>query len=185
MGFLKELYKEKKSLQLRLSQIDTLLSIYQNSESDADKLIDSQVDHNKPTSLRELPSKAPITIDNTGKFPLNLKKDRQLLWMFNNYFTQGVTLSTVQDKFNEFVGDDYEGNKKVGNVMRRLKKEGRFIFVQYNNQNKASFWGLPEWVDGKDFKSEFKPSENELPINIENIEISGNINAPEGAINFD
>ncbi|CAL68053.1 hypothetical protein [Christiangramia forsetii] len=189
MGFLAQLYKERKSLQFRLNQIDSLIDLYKSQGEDIEDVVDQKnnpgthfiPEHDLKRSGGSGSSIMDVTVN---KFPMHLKKDRQILWLFENNFEQGVTLSTVQKSFDYYVGDDYKGNRKVGNVMRRLKREGRLIFVQYNNQNKASFWGLPEWVDDKGFKDDYRPSEHELPITIESVEISKKENAPEGAINF-
>jgi hypothetical protein len=98
-------------------------------------------------------------------FPSNSRTDSQVMWLFDNVFNKGQKYSTIQKKFNELLGSE----KNIYNVCRSLKKMGHLATVQYNKQNKLSFWGKSEWVDnliGNDFSPAYIPSNNELPFRI-------------------
>jgi len=99
----------------------------------------------------------------SGKvFPKNSRTDKQVMFLFDNVFKKAEKFATVQKKFNELLGTD----KNVYNICRSLKKMGLLGLVQYNKQNKLSFWGKAEWVGEKDFLDEFKPDADEMPINV-------------------
>lgn len=152
MEFIEELLKEKKSLQERIKAINVLLRAYDVSE---EKIISIE----QQTSLFN--DKESIS------FPTNARRDKQILWMFNNVFNNAVKISSIQDKYDELS----KSNNNISNIVRRLNKEGKLAIVKYNKQNRASFWGLSEWIDNNDFKENFKPDENLLPIDIETTEV--------------
>ena len=104
----------------------------------------------------------PDSKDSGNPFPKNSRTDSQVMWLFDNVFKVPQKYSTIQRKFNELLGAE----KNVYNVCRTLKKLGLLATVQYNKQNKLSFWGKQEWVGESDFKADFKPSIDELPFQI-------------------
>lgn len=103
---------------------------------------------------------------NSG-FPQNARTDKQVMYLFDHVFTKGEKFATVQKKYNELLGTE----KNIYNTCRALKKMGLLATVQYNNQKKLSFWGRKSWLDVTDFKEEFKPDQDELPIEINDIKI--------------
>ena len=86
-------------------------------------------------------------VDLWNSFPRQAGADKQLFWLFENYFKKGVKINELQHQFNLFTGD----KKRIDNVARRLKREGRLVVVKYNNSNKLSYWGLPNWIRKNDF----------------------------------
>ncbi|MGB2528557.1 hypothetical protein [Flagellimonas sp. SN16] len=102
-------------------------------------------------------------------FPIDGRKDQKIMYLFNYVISNGVRMSDLQEFFNQH-NKEYE---KVSNVVRRLKDGGELVAIKYNNQNKLTFWGLPEWVnkDEQDFKSDFAPKRDLLPIKITSHEI--------------
>ncbi len=99
-----------------------------------------------------------------ANFPRLAKTDKQLLWLFENYFKKGVKFSEIQNEFNMFVGK----KQRVDNIARRLKREGKLVVVKYNNSNKLSYWGLPSWINelNNDFTQINTPSKEKLPHDI-------------------
>jgi len=116
-----------------------------------------------PEKLKEIKIKKYLNESEAIKnFPLLARKDKQLLWLFENYLGCGTKLQDVQYHMNMLSGKLI----RIDNVARRLKREGKLVVVKYNGANNLSFWGLPEWVLINDFKNEYKPKENYLPLEI-------------------
>jgi hypothetical protein len=97
-------------------------------------------------------------------FPINSRADKKILYLFQNVFQAGMRMSQIQDAMEKYNGSPL----RVDNTVRRMKDDGSLSAVKYNNQNKMTFWGLNDWInfDEKDFKSTYKPSEDELPLNM-------------------
>lgn len=156
------LIKERDTLKEKINAIEVLLSSYgYNSKKVVFKNIPET-----PTISQE-PSNEYIV----SGFPKNGRKDQQVLWLFNNYLTKGLKLKDLQDVYDQFNKDD-EG-VRIDSVCRRLQREGKLIIVKYNNSNKDSFWGLPEWAEGNDFREENKPEISKLPVDITYSEVIG------------
>lgn len=163
MNFVDQLKNEKESLLKRVKAINLLLESYGIGTEDSDTSSELF-----PVNLKEkLPSKGSSPV-----FPINGRRDKQILWLFENHFDSAVKLKKVQDQYEDIV-KEYGGRaEKITNVARRLKKKGRLVVVKYNNMNTASFWGFPSWIEGNDFKKEFRPDESELPIDIQSSEVT-------------
>jgi|SRR6218665_1625049 len=93
-------------------------------------------------------------------FPSKSSKEKQIIWLFENKISHAIKLKSVQDLYNEHVGND---KTNIDNLVRRLKKESKLSFVKYNGKNILSFWGLPSWIEGNDFKVDYKPDPESLP----------------------
>ncbi len=162
MDFVDQLKKEKESLLNRVGAINLLLESY-------------GVKIEKPNDSGELfPGvQNNVSIKKIAKvFPINGGRDKQVLWMFENYFERGIKLRKVQEHYESIV-KEYGGRaEKITNVARGLKDKGRLTVVKYNNNNTLSFWGLPSWVEDDDFKKEFRPDENELPLEVKTCEVT-------------
>ncbi|TJY37711.1 hypothetical protein [Pontimicrobium aquaticum] len=121
-----------------------------------------------PEKIKEIKIKNLFNESEAVKnFPSLARKDKQLLWLFENYLGRGTKLHDVQYHMNMLSGSV----KRIDNVARRLKKQGKLVVVKYNGANNLSFWGLPEWVLSNDFKHEYKPKEKYLPIDINKKEV--------------
>lgn len=140
MDVIEDLIKKRNDLFKQVEAIDTVLEIYGFNASNS-KLESHKVD------LLNVSTSSKI-------FPIKAKAATQVLWLFKNTFTHSIKLREVQNSY-----DDYTGSKnvRIDNVARRLKKDKKLVIVKYNGKNILSFWGLPEWIDGNDFKLEFKP----------------------------
>ena len=174
MGFLQELEKEREVILKRLNAIETLLESY-NYE-----LKETKNYHAEPSfvdiKIGDHPVfKAPVGNRenlNIIMFPISKSKEEQLLWVFKNVLRRGIKLPELQKEFTRLRGLDSKGREiNIHNLARRLKKEGKLIFVQYNLNKKLSFWGLEEWLDESDFKDEFRPTE-QLPSSIYSTKIA-------------
>lgn len=152
MALIEELLKERKSLQNRIEAIDLLLDSYGYGKN---KQIPMPFSESKNTYKE-------------NEFPLKARKDKQVMWIFENVLKNAVKLDDIQNKFDELNNSD---KVVIKNIARRLKKEGQLAIVKYNGLNKASFWGLPSWIDNNDFKKEYRPNENLLPFTIEKTEV--------------
>lgn len=93
-------------------------------------------------------------------FPTKATKEKQILWLFDNKITNALKLKNIQDMYNECVGNE---STNIDNTVRRLRKESKLLFVKYNDKNILSYWGLPNWVEGNDFKEPYKPDLDSLP----------------------
>jgi hypothetical protein len=149
MSLVVELRKEKDALIKRIEAIDVLLVAYDASDEEF-----------QDTEKKAIDSRLNVT-----SFPISGRVDKQLMWLFKHEITKGIKLGELQELYDKH--KPTEPYKKISNVARRLKKESRLVIVQYNNMNKLSFWGLPEWIGAGDFKDEYKPDENLLPLSIE------------------
>ena len=168
MALIDELLKEKDSLIKRINAIDLLLEYYGAEES-------SSIKFNSDTALGKVSENSAILgkkMSDFMNFPIHGRKDKQVLWIFEHKAKVGIKLSEIQEFYNDLRGLDGKGKEiRIDNVARRLKRQGKLVIVKYNNLNKASFWGLPEWVDKAGFKDELKPAEDKLPIDVHTIEV--------------
>lgn len=137
MNLIDELRKERAVLQIRIDAIDVLLNAYD-------------------TSMKTSPVQSE-----ENSFPRSGRTDKQIIWLFENYFKRAVRMAEINTAYNKYNGtvDD-----KVDNVARRLKKEDTLAMVKYNGMNKLTFYGLPTWLEKDNFKEEYRPDENELPV---------------------
>ncbi|MCD9580847.1 hypothetical protein [Tenacibaculum maritimum] len=151
MEFIESLLKEKELLLKRLEYIDaTLMRLYRN----------------------ESPNKVKENYFDINTFPISERNPQKVLWLFQNVFKTGLRSFQIQEAFNQFNGLSSNGKEiKLEGTLRGLKKSSKLVIVKYNQSNKLSFWGLSEWIEGNDFKDEYKPIKF-LPNKIENIEVS-------------
>ena len=156
---IKQLLEEKRFLLKRLDAINTLLISYKEKSK-------RNLDPNHPFNLAGTELKRiGINLKSAINFPLFGRKDKQVLWLFENWFAKGVKLIDVQNRYNELCGFDESGKEiRIDNVVRNLKRDGKLVVVKYNSSNKLSFWGHPSWVGEVDFLENRKPSEEFLPI---------------------
>lgn len=151
MSLIDELLKEKESLKNRIAAIELLLDSYGYNN----------VTNHGTGQINFKPH------EEKNSFPKKARRDKQVLWIFKNSLNSAAKLNTIQKKYEELSGTE----NKISNIARRLKKDGKLVVVKYNKQNRSSFWGLPEWIDGKDFIDEYRPNENMLPLDIEDTEV--------------
>jgi hypothetical protein len=134
------LLKEKDGLLKRIEVIDVALSSYKGDVPNQNGIAEK-----KPE---------------TNYFPISGRKEKQILWIFNNSVSRGLKIREIQDVYNEIVGNS---QTSIENIVRRLKSEQKLVLVKYNGKNLLSYWGLPEWIEGNDFKDEHKPNLEDLP----------------------
>jgi hypothetical protein len=145
MDIVELLLKEKEGLLRRMDVINAALSVYQDN-----------VLYSKESVTEKKPE--------SNYFPISGRKEKQILWMFNNSINKALKIREIQDVYNEIVGNN---ETSIENVVRRLKSEQKLVLVKYNGKNLLSYWGLPEWIEGNDFKDEHKPNLEDLPDIIE------------------
>lgn len=137
MNFVEELIKEESALVQRLELVRATIKAYGAEASESNK---SNI--------------------NPGAFPTKARTDKQLLWIFENSLSKGLKLKELQEKYNSLLGND---SVNIDNVARRLKREGKLVIVKYNDKNLLSYWGLPSWIDGDNFKEVHLPDAEALP----------------------
>lgn len=142
MDLIKDLIDKRNGLFKKVEAIDTVLKLY---GYDVDKLNSGD-------------EKSELT--NSKIFPSKVTLDKQILWIFENSINNALKLTEFQKIYNEHIGKD---SINVDNKVRQLKKDGKLVLVKYDGKNILSFWGLPSWIEGDDFKSEHKPSPETLP----------------------
>ena len=118
--------------------------------------IDSQIKHNN--------RQESIDITNDQ----NVENQIICLLTKNNKATK---LPYIQNLFDTEAGNS---NKLIAPIVRRMKTEGKLVAAKYNNSNKLTFWGLPEWVEkdgteSKNYKGEYRPDQEHLPDSINTI----------------
>ncbi|WP_426065364.1 hypothetical protein [Flavobacterium sp. DSP2-3-1] len=154
MDVIEDLIKKRNDLFKQVEAIDTVLEIY---------------GHNALNSKSENSRTDLINVDNVSKiFPIKAKPATQVLWLFRNTFTHSIKLREVQISYDNYTGSS---DVRIDNVARRLKKDKKLVIVKYNDKNILSYWGLPEWIDGNDFKTEFKPDAETMPDEITSSEV--------------
>jgi hypothetical protein len=148
MNLVDELKKERTELQRRIDAIDVLLNVY--------GVVSTNV----------------VAEEKHGvNFPRGGRTDKQILWLFENHFNKAVRMNEINTAYNTYNGTVGES---VDNVTRRLKKEDNLVMVKYNGTNKLTFYGLPSWIDDNDFKEQYKPDEDDLPLGEITSEVVGN-----------
>jgi hypothetical protein len=146
-----ELIEKRKDLFKQVEAIDTVLKIFGHKAEDY--IFDNNTVENN---------------SNSKVFPIKARLEKQILWVFENVITKGMKLKEVQKIFNEYVSTPVS----IDNKSRSLKSEGQLIVVKYNDKHVHSFWGLPSWIEGTDFKAEHRPEEASLPNNVTSSEIN-------------
>lgn len=181
-AFINELLSKRKSiidsigsLKAQLDAIELLLNTSGFDLKNDDRGKDNGVnlfDSQNLIPQEDLVFNAPKIQQEQNVFPINGRKDKQVIWLFENVFKKGIKLQELQDKYNELKGLDSKGKEiRVDNTARRLKKQEKLAVVKYNGSNKNAFWGLPSWIEGNDFDNEHRPNENKLPLDIEFSEV--------------
>jgi len=153
MDVIKDLIEKRKDLFKQVEAIDTVLKIYGYKGSDY--LFEGN------------PNDKVIEDVDSKIFPFKARMDKQILWLFENALDKGLKLKDANEAFQKHSGDS---TANIENTARRLKKEGKLIIVKYNGTHVYSYWGLPHWVEGNDFKQQHKPDPETLP-EIESSEI--------------
>lgn len=145
MDVIEDLIEKRNDLFKQVEAIDTVLKIYgYNGNNLVSNLFSDD-----------------LSILNTKVFPTKVPLEKQILWIFENSIKTALKLTEFQNIYNKHIGRD---SIKVENKVRQLKKEGKLALVKYDGKNIHSFWGLPSWIEGTDFKPENRPSEESLPF---------------------
>jgi hypothetical protein len=142
MDVIDELVEKRKDVLKQLEALDTVLKIYGFNGSDYHF-------NNKD-----------LDTTNSKVFPTKATRAKQVLWIFENKISKACKLKDIQKTYEELAGSD---KVNIQNTARKLKKESKLLFVRYNEKNVLSFWGHPSWIDGNDFKNEYKPDMESLP----------------------
>ena len=142
MDVIEDLIEKRNDLFKQVEAIDTVLKIYGYNGKDSRSNLDLD------------------SLSNSKIFPTKVTLDKQILWIFNNSINKALKLTEFQKIFNEHIGKD---SIRIDNKARQLKKDGKLVLVKYDGKNILSFWGLPSWIEGNDFKAEHKPGEDSLP----------------------
>jgi len=102
MDFLQTLLSERDRLQETLKAINILINTYGTNEREL--VIKNDINASK--------------ISDESVFPVKARKDKQILWLFNNVIDKSLKISEVNEIYQK-----YSGNvDKVNNVARRLKE---------------------------------------------------------------
>lgn len=149
-----DLIEKRKELFKEVEAIDTVLRLFGHKADDY--IFDAKQSPNPETS-------------NPKVFPTKTRLDKQILWIFENSISRGTKLKEVQRIFNEHMGND---SINIDSRARIMKTEGKLLVVKYNGKHVHSFWGLPSWIEGNDFKATHKPEEEFLPSDITSSEIN-------------
>lgn len=155
MEVIDNLIEKRKDILNQLEAIDTVLKIYGYQGSDYHY------------------NKTEPTPQNIGVFPFKATKEKQILWIFENRINKACKLKDIQKAYNEASG---KTDVNIDNTARKLKKDSKLVFVQYNDKNLLSFWGLPTWLEGDDFKEQYKPDMESLPDIVKSVVMIGDDN---------
>ncbi|WP_298756411.1 hypothetical protein [uncultured Psychroserpens sp.] len=170
MSLINELLKEKELLQKRIDAINVLLDSY---DFKSDVKTDIYIGKTQELFVKDNDTISEDNIDRISNFPKYGRTDQQIVWVFENAVERGIKLSDLQNLYNKFKGFDKLGNEtRIDNVARRMKKKGILASVKYNKSNKLTYWGLSHWIKEDGFLERYKPTRDNLPINIEDIQVS-------------
>lgn len=139
MDFKQQLIAERDALQQRIDAINLVL---------------------RPFGVQDLFAKPEESFENSSIFPIKASRQSKLIWIVENHFKKGVRLPELVDAYKKFTGSD----SSPENFARTLRAEGKLIFVKYNGRNKLCYWGLPSWVEGNDYKNDFRPDLDDFDI---------------------
>ncbi|TPG38382.1 hypothetical protein [Flavobacterium pectinovorum] len=154
MEIIDNLIDKRKDVIKQLEAIDTVLKLYGYVASD----------------YKFNGTEAEPQSQNSAVFPSKATREKQILWIFENKITKACKLKDIQNVYNELRGKD---DVNIDNTARKLKKESKLLFVQYNDKNLLSFWGLPTWIVNDDFKDEHKPDMEGLPDVVKSVVMIG------------
>jgi len=152
MEVIENLIEKRKDVLKQLEAIDTVLKLYGYVGTDY-KFNNTEA-----------------TTQTSNVFPSKGTREKQVLWIFENKISRACKLKELQTVYNELRGKD---DINIDNTARKLKKDSKLIFVQYNSKKLLSFWGLPTWLEGDDFKEEHKPEADGLPDLVTSIVMIG------------
>lgn len=130
---------------------------------------DQHLLNRKKDALEALRLILPDRVKLSNDYAVNA--DVQIYSLFEKkIIRRAVRRSQIQQIFTE----EYNSLKNVGAGLPKLKREGKLVLVTYNGKKGDSYWGLPAWTEGNDFKEQFKPQLSLLPKKIFKSEISHN-----------
>lgn len=150
------------------------MDIYKTSLKGTIKVLESEIlkeQHalnEKIEALAALKKLLPDNIQFSGETSYLENADTQIMSLFEKgIIKRAIRRSELQQIFEL----EYNTKKNVGAGLPKLKKSGRLIQIRYNGQKGYSFWGLPYWVEGNEFKEGFTPEIKYLPEKITKFEI--------------
>lgn len=97
-----------------------------------------------------------VEVEQEIGFPKEATRRDQILWILS-HFNKPVRKKDFLNKFFALTGSNNEF--VVMTTLKRLINENKVRAVKYNNENVRVYYGLIEWVDVKDYKSEYYPSD--------------------------
>jgi len=145
MDLIDELNKQRSVLIENIKAIDTLLAFYRGSR-DSGQIV------NSTKEIYQIPIE-------DGVFPITGTKEKQIMWLFKNKFTQVVKISEMKEMYKVFSGKD----DRIDNTARRMKREGKLVLIKYNDNNILSYWGLPSWIEDGELMKDYEPDFDKLP----------------------
>lgn len=92
---------------------------------------------------------------NNGYTLPTAKVEDKILHFMKNYLKKPAKMPDIETQFNSLRSK----SGLIVNTARGMKKEGILTSIKYNKSNRQVYWGLPEWLDGNDYKPEFRPIE--------------------------
>ena len=167
------LQKEKEELTKRLEGIELILSQYEGlieepKVEEAAPAKPGKKRGRKPKAVVAAEAEAAAAPAKRGRKPGRKKRgkpvsDEEILDLFRHDLKKITRLPAVQKRFNTLHNTDRDIMQKS----RKLKSENVLVAIKYNNVNKETFWGLPEWTtpDGKNFRPEFF-NNDEMPAEV-------------------
>ncbi|KGO85734.1 hypothetical protein Q765_15055 [Flavobacterium rivuli WB 3.3-2 = DSM 21788] len=159
MDILNDLIQKRNNLLKQVEAINLVLNLYDHKEG-----------YEFKSGLNEIQITDEIS---SHDFPRNARKEKQILWIFENVLKKGSKINDVQDNYNALTGTAKNKQIKITNIVRHLKRSGELSAVKYNNQNRLCFYGLPYWIQGNDYKHEYQPNQDLLPVIVSSEIIAG------------
>ena len=102
----------------------------------------------------------------TLNYPTYSTAEQQVIHILTNILRRASKMKEIENVYEEYHKENPENTVQIHQVVRRLKTEGLITAIRYNRQNKTTFWGLSEWVENKDFKNDYKPKRQSMPVRI-------------------
>jgi hypothetical protein len=95
------------------------------------------------------------SIDTELTFPHQDSRPEQILWLFHNVIKEAKKLPSIQNLYTWHSNKD----RNIKYVFRGMVKRGELVGIKYNDANKFTYYGLPEWLN--DSKDDFQ--QNYIP----------------------
>ncbi len=91
-------------------------------------------------------------------FPVDKPIEEQMLYILRDNIGTAAKISQIQQRYEDLSGS----RRNIMPYLRKMKDMDMVRAVRYNNANKLTYWGMPNWMDGGDYSQNYRPA---IPAN--------------------